>query len=77
MAKIKQNELEKIQEQQKELNGLARDTGVLEAQKHNLLHSFATTSKEVEEFKIELEKEYGQVNINMQTGEYSEIAEDE
>ena len=30
-----------------------------------------------EEFKAELEKEYGSVNINLETGEYSEIEKDE
>ena len=77
MPKIKKEQLEKIQKQQATLNGLARDIGILEAQKHNLLHQFAAESKEVEEVKLELEKEYGQVNVDMETGEYTEIVKDE
>jgi hypothetical protein len=42
-----------------------------------LLHEVAGVNKEIEEFKVELEKEYGSVNINLETGEYSKIENDE
>lgn len=73
--KIKEEQLKVIQEQQKELNSIMHNVGVLEAQKHGLLHKFAGINQEVEDIKTELEKEYGAVNINLETGEYTEIEE--
>ena len=71
--KITEEQLSKIQGQQKELNGILHEVGVLEAQKHGLLHQFAGVNKEVEELKSELEKEYGAININVEDGTYTEI----
>tara|TARA_R100001594_G_scaffold21239_1_gene41031 strand:- start:219 stop:452 length:234 start_codon:yes stop_codon:yes gene_type:complete len=71
--KIKEEQLKIIQEQQKELNSIMHNVGVLEAQKHGLLHKFAGINQEVEDMKVELEKEYGAVNINLETGEYTKI----
>ena len=75
--KIKEKQLKVIQEQQKELNSIIHNVGVLEAQKHGLLHKFAGINQEVEDMKAELEKEYGAVNINLETGEYTEIEKPE
>lgn len=71
--KIKEEELKIIQDQQKKLNDLLRDIGILESQKHGILHEIASVNKEVEEYKKVLEKEYGQVNINLQDGSYVKI----
>ena len=68
MNKIKEEQLSKIQEQQKSLNQILNEVGYLEAQKHGLLHQFAGINKEVEDFKSELEAEYGAVNINIEDG---------
>jgi len=73
MNKITEEQLSKIQGQQKELNGILHEVGVLEAQKHGLLHQFAGVNKEVEELKSELENEYGAININVEDGTYTEI----
>ena len=56
-------------------NDLLRDIGILESQKHGILHEIASVNKEVEEYKKVLEKEYGQVNINLQDGSYVKIEE--
>jgi vacuolar-type H+-ATPase subunit D/Vma8 len=77
MTKIKDEQLTKIREQQTKLNELLNQMGYLEAQKHGLLHEFANANKEVEDYKKELEAEYGQVNINLETGEYTELSKDE
>ena len=77
MKKIKEEQLKKIQEQQKDLNTLFNNVGYLETQKHNLLHQISTLSQEVDKYKIDLEKEYGSVNINVETGEYTEIEKEE
>jgi vacuolar-type H+-ATPase subunit D/Vma8 len=77
MANIKEEQLTKIQDQQKALTDILNQVGVLEAQKHGLLHEFAYINKQVEDTKKELEDEYGQVSINLQTGEYTEVPKDE
>jgi predicted nucleic acid-binding Zn-ribbon protein len=73
---IKKDQLEKIITQQKELNALLTNIGVLETQKHSLLHQVAEVNKEVEDFKVELESEYGAVNISLEDGSYTEIEND-
>jgi len=77
MKKIKEEQLKIIQEQQKDLNTLFNNVGYLETQKHNLLHQISTLSQEVDKYKMDLEKEYGSVNINVETGEYTEIEKQE
>ncbi len=75
--KIKEEQLKKIQEQQGKVSKILNEVGYLEANKHGLLHELAEVNKEVEEFKGELEEEYGQVNINLEDGSYTEIKEEE
>ena len=71
--KIKEEELKTIQEQQKKLNELVHNIGLLESQKHGLLHEIAAANKDIEEYKTVLEKEYGAININVEDGTYTEI----
>jgi len=77
MNKISKEHLETIQEQQTKLNQILNQVGYLEAQKHGLLHEFGEVNKSVEDFKSVLEAEYGQVNINVETGEYTVIEKEE
>ena len=77
MNKIKEEQLEIIQGQQKELNDILYEVGMLEAKKHGLLHQFAGVNKEVMSFRDELEKEYGAIKVNVETGEYTEITQEE
>lgn len=74
--KIKEEQLKIIIEQQKNLTGILNNIGYLEAQKHGLLHQFGDINIKVEEFKSELENEYGAVNINLETGEYTVIEQE-
>jgi vacuolar-type H+-ATPase subunit D/Vma8 len=74
--KIKEEELKTIQEQQTKLNELVHNIGLLESQKHGLLHEIAAANKDIEEYKTVLEKEYGAININVEDGTYTEIKED-
>jgi hypothetical protein len=74
--KITEEQLKQINESQNKLMSLVNEVGVLESQKHGLLHQVADANKVLEEFKAELEKEYGPVNINLKTGEYEAIEED-
>ena len=74
--KIKEKELKTIQEQQTKLNELVHNIGLLESQKHGLLHDIASVNKDIEEYKSVLEKEYGAININVEDGTYTEIKEE-
>tara|TARA_Y100001937_G_scaffold114582_1_gene164477 strand:+ start:138 stop:377 length:240 start_codon:yes stop_codon:yes gene_type:complete len=69
MKKIRDIQLKKITDQQQKLSRLLNNIGVLEIQKHNLASDVRTLSNEIETTKKELEEEYGQVNINLETGE--------
>jgi len=73
MNKISEEHLKTIQDQQKKLNNLLNQIGYVSAQKHGLLHEFGQVNKEAEDFKSVLEQEYGQININVDTGEYTEV----
>lgn len=75
--KIKEEELLLIQEQQKQLNELVSNIGLLESQKHGLLHEIAGVNKDIEEYKEVLEKEYGAININVEDGTYTEIEKED
>ncbi len=77
MKKIKKEQLEKIKTQQNKTSELVSQIGLLESQKHALLHEIAKVNMEMDEFKNELEKEYGQVNINLEDGSYSDIEKKE
>jgi len=76
MNKITTEELEKIKTQQEKLNSVITNLGVLETRKHAMLHEVAGINKEIETTKVDLEESYGSVNINLETGEYTEIKED-
>jgi len=74
--KIKKDELLLIQEQQKQLSELINNIGILETQKHGLLHDIAGANKEIEDYKEVLEAEYGAINISVEDGTYTEIETD-
>ena len=75
--KIKEEQLKKIQEQQAAVTKILNEVGYLEANKHGLLHELAGVNQEIEDFKGELEKEYGAVNINLEDGTYTAIEKEE
>ena len=72
---ISEEQLEKINSKQTLLNEIIHRIGLIETEKHSLLHRVAEVNKEVEEIKLELEQEYGKVSIDLKTGEYSPIEE--
>ena len=69
--KITEKQLEAIVNQQKAMNTLLTNIGLLESKKHGFLHQIAEVNKEVEEFKSELQAEYGDININIEDGSYT------
>lgn len=76
MAKIKKKQLDEIVELQTKLNGIISNIGVLETQKHALLHDVSEVNKNIEEFKAKLEEEYGAISVDLKTGEYTEVKKD-
>ena len=77
MAKITEEQLEKIVKQNTELEEVVMQVGIVESQKHALLHKIAEVNKTLEEYKSELEEEYGKISIDLKTGEYTEIKEED
>jgi hypothetical protein len=75
--KITKEQLETIVNQQKDINALLTNVGVLESQKHGFLHQLAEVNKAVEDFKNVLQEEYGAININLEDGTYTELEEKE
>jgi predicted nucleic acid-binding Zn-ribbon protein len=69
--KITTEQLEAVVKGQKELNSLLVNIGILESQKHGLLHQIAEVNKLNEEFKSGLQEEYGAININLEDGSYT------
>lgn len=69
MSKLKEDELKSLQDAIAKVNNIQMQIGGLEAQKHELLHSINKASEELAVVQKELEGEYGQVSINVQTGE--------
>ena len=76
LNKIEKVELDKVVNQQKELNEVLTQIGILESQKHGLLHKIADLNKDINETKSELENKYGKVNIDLKDGSYTEIKEE-
>jgi len=74
---ISKEQLKKIQDFQKDLNKLLNEIGFLEAQKAQVLGKFGEINKQTEDFKKELEDEYGSININLEDGTYTPIEKEE
>ena len=74
---ITEDQLKKIQDFQKELNKFLNEVGFLEAQKTAVLGKFHEVNKQTEDFKKELENEYGSININLEDGSFTPIEKEE
>ena len=71
VKQITKEQLSTIVTQQKELNSLLTNIGILESQKHSLLHQLGEVNKVIEDYKVELQEEYGAININLEDGSYT------
>ena len=76
-AMITEEQLKTVQEQQNKLTEGLRTLGVLDVQKQNVHGQVAELSKEIEATKKELEDEYGQINIDLKDGSYTEIEKED
>ena len=66
---ITEDQLKSIQEVVSNINKIHMETGRLEAQKHVAMHSLSDQQNKLTEIQTELQKEYGTVNININSGE--------
>ena len=66
---INDDQLKAIQEVVSNINKINMDTGRLEAQKHAMMHTLSDHQNKLNELQTELQKEYGTVNININSGE--------
>ena len=76
-AMITEEQLKTVQDQQTKLTEGLRTLGVLDVQKQNVHGKISELSKEIEATKKELEDEYGQVNIDLKDGSYTEIEKED
>ena len=77
VKQITKEQLETITNQQKDLNTLLTNIGIVESQKHGFLHQLRDLNEAIEVFKNELQAQYGAVNINLEDGSYTEIKEED
>jgi len=66
---ITEEQLKAIQEVVSPINQIQMELGRMEARKHALCHQITQLQKSLQEEQTALEKEYGKVNVNIQTGE--------
>ena len=74
---ISEKQLKTIQELTGKQNDMVVQLGSFEIQKDSVLEQFKTNNKLVEDFKKELEEEFGQIQIDLKTGEISELPVDD
>ena len=68
---ISEEQLKAIQDIVSPINQMQMDLGRMATQKHVILHQITKLQESLQEEQVALEKEYGKVNINIQTGELS------
>mgnify|MGYP003110017912 FL=1 len=66
--KVTDEQLAKIQTVVSNINKAQMEIGRYEAGKHTLLHTVQSLQGELKVIQTELEKQYGTVNINIETG---------
>jgi hypothetical protein len=76
VKKISEEQLEKLQQLVGTIQNLQGQIGGIEAQKHVALHQLLGTQEQLQAMQVELEKEYGKINVNIQDGTYEEIVEE-
>lgn len=71
--KIEEQELQALKEVQQKQAAYLHDVGVLESQKHNLLHALAQILGEQQEMIKALEEKYGKIEIDLADGSYTKV----
>ena len=76
-AKITEEQLNAIQETQGKVNQLLNQIGFVEVQKSALKVEFSKANEAAEDVKKKLEEEYGPINIDLASGEYTIVEQKE
>jgi len=76
MSKLSKKELESLKEQEQKKAAIRNDLGVLQVQKHSLLHIYAEIELEQIESKKALEEKYGKINVDLKDGSFKVIKEE-
>ncbi len=77
MPQLEEQFLNELREQEAKKSAILHDLGVLETQKHNLLHAFASVQSEQEQTKSQVEEKHGKINVNLEDGSFEEIEGEE
>lgn len=70
LGKVTEEELKTIQDQQNKVNSILVEIGYQESKKHSLLHQLADSNSIIEETKKDLQEKYGNVDVDLSTGEW-------
>jgi len=76
MAKLKKAELEKVQNTTSKYNEAIQQLGYFQLSQQELLTKVSELKSEVESIKVDLQKKYGNVEINLVDGEITEVLGD-
>ena len=74
--KIKDEQLTELQGFVGKINQAQMSLGQIESQKYELIAALPKLKKDLQEFQLKLEEEYGKVSINIQDGTIQEIPVD-
>ena len=70
-------ELTKLTEKVTAINKLQMQLGGIEAHKHELLHVISGVNQELQGIQKELEEKYGNVSIDLATGEMTHVSDNQ
>jgi len=71
--KVSKTELKNIKEAQEAFDGAMNSVGALEYRKSMVMKAMHEAATKVEAIKAKLEKKYGSVNINLDTGDITRM----
>lgn len=74
--KINESELAALQEVVKLMTDIKTTIGSLELEKTNLVLQYEAVNKELDKTRDALKESYGDINVNLSTGEYEVIKEE-
>ena len=75
--KITEDQLKRVQSVISDMNRFQMEIGSIETRKHNLLHNIAQLNDSLTLLKGEFEKDYNTTDINIETGEYTEMEQEQ
>jgi hypothetical protein len=73
---ITEQELTEIKDLVSKIQKVENDVLEFEFRKHHSMHMHAELNSQLDNAKKAIETNYGKINVNLETGEYTEIIED-